>query len=1117
MFPTTRGSPLAGKYDSRKARAAPPPATPVSFPDTSCFSKQSRWTDGSNPDLFRLYANSRKVVDIHSDHWEALNIRSVQIENVEDLFEAMSRGSSFIPPRSWVEPRSTGDQAITPESRVLFNSRPSPSHDHFYTLSKELLYENVDAFAALTRTTRENRPIPRLTHFRRFWEGLDSMSYYWDASADEYMPAKENETSDTTSEGDKAECVLEEHEPKKRKTWNPAEPVSTNQLLISASNSAYSNLSVQSRTHSEPSIQQPVRNDTQQEGDARKEDAQGTYRGHRIGNGAGMPEQYRIDTIRAFVEPIIWAFGFTLSPHRRQPVVAIKTLHVPVRMSGAVWRPPLAREKAKMGWLEGPVLGISCRSETDFEHRPESSLLDVLRESGALLSVAQERAREKKKEVRPGENQWWTTVARWGGGSGGEVGEAVASGAAYTDDPTGIVKDLETHPSRESRGRPTSRGAGSSRKLNAADAWKILRPGTGFWDPRVEYSAIGREAQSEYDQVFLVSSLNHHISILKLSVHSAYLEYLLTGMMPMVSPEDESWSSPEIVRSPWFSRGIDEQKFLDSLNDSFKFYVSELSPSATAAAETNYKTVTAKANVTGIYTPPTPTDPYAHLTWEHDGVTLTYPTTYVQFFGLRGGLFTPVVTAAVTSCAVKDEVLQLGTSDPTGLIVEVPARAKIDLAHPTAVAAPPAVHSFLNAIPAISSQFSGTNVKDCAWNKIPAIRTTVTDQFTEALVPVALVPVGASSSAVATNQKVTVSVLTQVTAKQQVITVSSDKDADQANEASPTPNPEPPTINTENKATSAVVVNPSPNTAAAQPQQPPTNSPGVVSNIAGILAGGTLGAQTTGNGDNPTQGAASGTQAGSMADQGGTITAAGGVAATGLPGSQQGNGASPTPLVLNIGGQQTTIAPTVIAGSQGSPSITAFIVAPGKTLTAGGAAITIPGSIILGTSFPGTVVSAPKATGPYSGSSAPGAPLVVTIGGKATTIQPTIITGSQGPITGFVVAPGSTLFPEGSAIVISGITISGSTFAGTTLSLSKGSGLVTGSKTGSLTLSKTSISTTSNTLRIGDAIASGIGFTSVPDVATGGASHHEIDVPLWCLGLLSGAVGAVGGVAVWLS
>lgn len=286
----------------------------------------------------------------------------------------------------------------------------------------------------------------------------------------------------------------------------------------------------------------------------------------------------------------------------------------------------------------------------------------------------------------------------------------------------------------------------------------------------------------------------------------------------------------------------------------------------------------------------------------------------------------------------------------------------------------------------------------------------------------------------------------------------------------------------------------------------------MVSNIAGILAGGTPGAQTTGNGGNPTQGSRSGTQVGSKGDQGGTITAAGGVAATGLPGSQQGNSASPMPLVLNVGGQQTTIAPTVIAGPRGSSSITAFVVAPGTTLTAGGSPITIPGSIVGGTSFPGTVVSAPQAMRSNSGSPAPSAPLVVTIGGKATTIQPTIITGSQGPVTGFMIAPGSTLLPGGSAIVISGTTLSGSTFAGTTLSLPKGSGSTTGSKTGSLTSSKTSISTTSNTLGIGGAIASGIGFTSAPAVATGDASQG-LDVPLWCLGLI---FSAVGGLAVWL-
>ncbi|TID21986.1 uncharacterized protein E2P81_ATG11101 [Venturia nashicola] len=467
--------------------------------------------DGSSPDLFQLYANIRKVGDIHLDHWEALNIRSVRIENVEGFFEARSCGSSFIPPRSWVNKRYTGDQATTSESRVLFNRRPYPSHDDFYIRSIELLYENVDAFAALNRTSRANRPIPRLAHFRRFWEGLDNMSYYWDDSADEYIAAKENEPSDVTT-GDDAGSTLEEHEPRKRTKWNPAEPVSAGRLLNPPSIPVYSNISVQSRTHPESSMQQPALSDTEQENDVRQEDDPGTYRGHRIGNGAGMPEQYRVDTIFAFVEPIAWAFGFTLSPHRRQPVVAIKTLQVPVRMSGAVWRYPLARDKAKMGWLEGPVLGISCRSETDFEHRPGTSLLDILRESGALLSVAQERAREKKKEVRPGEGKWWTTVARWGGGPGGEIGEVLASGTTNTDDPIDVTQGLETDtgPSRESRGRPWSRGAGPSRKSSAADDWKILRPGTGFWDPRVEYSAIGREAQSEYDQVRIDAFRQRH-------------------------------------------------------------------------------------------------------------------------------------------------------------------------------------------------------------------------------------------------------------------------------------------------------------------------------------------------------------------------------------------------------------------------------------------------------------------------------------------------------------------------------------------------------------------------------------------------------------------------------
>lgn len=172
---------------------------------------------------------------------------------------------------------------------------------------------------------------------------------------------------------------------------------------------------------------------------------------------------------------------------------------------------------------------------------------------------------------------------------------------------------------------------------------------------------------------------------------------------------------------------------------------------ADGSNETNYKTVTVKANVTGTYKVPIPTDPYAHITWEYEGVTLTYPTTYVQFWGLRGGLFTPAITSAATSCAVHDEELAIGTFDPKGLIVGYPATGILDPSHPTAISAPAQIHSFLNAIPAVSSQFSGTNVKDCAWTKIPETKTTL--GFT-------LAPGEESTTrTVATNQKVTVSVL----------------------------------------------------------------------------------------------------------------------------------------------------------------------------------------------------------------------------------------------------------------------------------------------------------------------------------------------------------------------
>jgi len=50
----------------------------------------------------------------------------------------------------------------------------------------------------------------------------------------------------------------------------------------------------------------------------------------------------------------------------------------------------------------------------------------------------------------------------------------------------------------------------------------------------------------------MVSSLNHHISLLKLCIHPAYLAYITEGKLPDQSPSDSDWCSPKLSRTRWF-------------------------------------------------------------------------------------------------------------------------------------------------------------------------------------------------------------------------------------------------------------------------------------------------------------------------------------------------------------------------------------------------------------------------------------------------------------------------------------------------------------------------------------------------------------------------------------
>ncbi|KAK7532993.1 uncharacterized protein J3D65DRAFT_633990 [Phyllosticta citribraziliensis] len=573
---------IAGRHDPDKERADPGQPTPVRFPRLNPENQPTPkpWTSPADaPDLFRQFTHIRRPVDITANLFTSMNIELNQVHGVTDIVTALpDDASSYLPPESWKNLDAAGDasQDHRLPKRLLCNGREYPGREEFTIRLKEIMNDNYHAFSALTRTQIPEKKPPRLAHFRRFWEGLDNMAYYWDTSRDVYVPLHEQEEDADDQDGP----VQTETPSKDGKASEKVKPAGENETAAEEDAGHTNNSEPRKKAKTQDS---DGKTDSPRPGQAQpaklsppkptrvtevraklvngkwvetKSTAPKTkYKGMRIGNGRGMPEGYRTDTVRGFIEPLSWQYGLALGPHRRPPALQIHKLRVPVRVSSAVWKSSTDRLKARQGIVQGPVAGIRCADFVEFSEDIASTagqreaLLDVIREIGSILCIAQERAREGKSERKPGEGMWWTTAPRWGGGPGGEVGE----GRGDSDGPLEKAKEEkeERSSSRGSSSSSTSRRV-AAKKKTAAEAWADLKPGVGYWDPKVEYEAVGKDRRSEWDDVFSFSSLNHHVALLHLHVHPAYLDFLQTGELPSPPPADPSWSRPVLRRSRWY-------------------------------------------------------------------------------------------------------------------------------------------------------------------------------------------------------------------------------------------------------------------------------------------------------------------------------------------------------------------------------------------------------------------------------------------------------------------------------------------------------------------------------------------------------------------------------------
>ncbi|KAI1826337.1 hypothetical protein F4861DRAFT_102815 [Xylaria intraflava] len=505
--------PLSG--ESTAAPEDVPPPTPINLPQ--CNPQLRSTSEGRHhPSLVRFLQTLYRPTEMNESHFAALGTHV----HVDAPAEHVIPDPAYLPAASgWdgidLDEAKRRDPTF---QRPLSNGRMSPEARVYLEKRAELSVENQAAF----RVVRRLRPEPgarmvRLGSCYEFFRQMECMSAYWDDTS-RLSPGGEQET----------------------------------------------------QTANTPGIS------------------------HRNAPGIHMPAEFRHTAVAAFVKQVSYEFGCNIAPSRVEPRLhltappATKTQRgnnpagqrASYFSSGCVflYRVPTTREAARAGIVEGPIAAVSARNTTRFV-TPMESNIDFGRELLAALVTAQLRDREGKAEKRIGEGQWWATEKRWGGGEGGPIGREI-EGDTIIGDKDVVDTDSTMEDSPHSRGAQSSssgsvsqgsnpreipvRGAPANKKmrrtLSIYDRYRMVRLPSSNWDKKMRYETIGKVKGTDYDDVFVISSLFHHLCIMRVRVPDRLLAVMDGAAEDECEQEGYSWGKLEIWRSKWFDLFIIEQR-----------------------------------------------------------------------------------------------------------------------------------------------------------------------------------------------------------------------------------------------------------------------------------------------------------------------------------------------------------------------------------------------------------------------------------------------------------------------------------------------------------------------------------------------------------------------------
>ncbi|KAG0647312.1 hypothetical protein D0Z07_6964 [Hyphodiscus hymeniophilus] len=508
-----------------------PESTPVVFPSCAPQVEEDPSTSASSLrphiPLVALLQTFQRPADIQVSHFEALGLHVISDASPQDI---LPDASYLLPLDQWMSIPPEDLQAATIASKKpLNNGNLSPGLQTYLERRNELSIDNTAAFRTIRRIQPPTGETPvRLGNAYEFFKNLELLSGFWD---DTSLPPKPESDSVPSSEKEAREELPAPH----------------------------------LRTH------------------------------HRTGTGTQLPAEYRQHLITAFIKLVAYDFGCNVSFPRVEPRLHLTppqpTTFPPSYFNSSaqfIYRTPRDRSSARMGVVEGPLAAVSCRTTTVFASEVDSKL-DLAREVVAVLLTAQQRAREGKEEKRFGENKWWTTVPRWGGGPGGAIGKetdktpmsedslsskiidpALAAASAAANNAATIAGQVMNVPERiadvkraigginspsPSPSKKSKRGTKNGNLAIYENYRRMLQPSSN-WDPKARYEAIGKVKGSGFDDIFLVSALNHHVSLVRVHVP----ERLLAVLGGEVRDEGREWGKVVVYKSKWFDLFLKEER-----------------------------------------------------------------------------------------------------------------------------------------------------------------------------------------------------------------------------------------------------------------------------------------------------------------------------------------------------------------------------------------------------------------------------------------------------------------------------------------------------------------------------------------------------------------------------